>query len=164
MKYGKNPHEILIEKFLNNESTQDFLFGGDFCKYFVNDLIFYEDSPNNKSKHQLLKSLLKNSEIQDKFSFVDMNAPFDYTEKLNLKKEKIWEHEEILQDCINFHDAICLLDEKERELGYICSKFNSTKEKILSKIERYYFFQLRILNILGANISEYPKNLEDLTK
>ena len=158
MNEDTNPYETLIDNFLKNESFQDTL-----SKYGIAEYILDGFNRNN-TKNRLLSNLLRNAEIQDRFGFYDGKTNLQYAEKGNIKKNKIWQNEDLLIDDINMYDVICSLEEDREELEHIFSKYNLTKEEELSVIKEDYSSKLKTLKILGKDVSEYPKTLEELTK
>lgn len=149
MERNINPYEKLIDNFLKNEFIQD-----KFSDKYIDFL-----NPNNN----LIASILRKEEFQDRFGFYDKDTDFQYSEKGSIKKDKILRNEELLIDFINIYDTLCSLEEDEDELKSILSNYNLTKEGVLSFLKKNYPSQLKTLKLLGGDISEYPKTLEDLT-
>jgi hypothetical protein len=77
-------------------------------------------------------------------------------------KLAIYDSEEYLETLIVFYQQISSFDEEEKDK--LSEKLGIDKEKMLKGLESSYKIHLFNLKRLGGNISEYPKNLEDLTK
>ena len=72
--------------------------------------------------------------------------------------------EEFLINSIDFYNDFYFLDENDPRCKQICSIFGYNKENILKYLKENYQIQLSLLKEIGGDVSEYPRNLEELIK
>lgn len=71
---------------------------------------------------------------------------------------------EFLINSIEFYQDFYFLDENDPKCKKICSVFGYNKENILRHLKENYQIQLSLLKDIGGDISEYPRNLEELIR
>jgi len=82
----------------------------------------------------------------------------------NNKKLTINAYEKSLIEAINLYQDIYDLEKDDQELIQLVADTKTSKEELLHGLERIYKINLNYLKILGGNLSEYPKDLENLVK
>ena len=113
-----------------------------------------------------MRLIRKLANDQVKYSFIEEGVKVMGDKKMEnyFKKFEISLNEEILIEMINNYQEIYELDKGEEISFEPFSKIKINREEYLSSTIKDYKNQLEHLRKLGADTSEYPKSLEELTK
>lgn len=143
---------LVVKEIYNDQKEGAYLFSYQIIPKGSKDDSIIENLGEIEQEYIKGKSL---NQIADNLN-ENIRARIEKNKKLSISK-----NEKYLVNAINVYRKLCYLDEDDEILRKIKEKFGKDKEKVLSCISEEYQDFLNELKRLGADVSEYPKSLED---